>query len=124
MNSKSILLLLTLCAPAVVLAQTPSEATALSKFEAWESYRPAYNPEARSKFKSSDHVFVQSALAVDFTYRKANVTLPLFRGIDPSGESVYYILTDASDFTFAKAMGSTMRRSSARPPAAPAPRLQ
>ena len=105
MNSKSILLLLTLCAPAVVLAQTPSEATALSKFEARESHRPAYNPEAPSKFKLSDHVFVQSALAVDFTYRKANVTLPLFRGLDPSGESVYYILSDASDFAFAKAMG-------------------
>jgi len=45
------------------------------------------------------------ALAVDFTYRKASVTLPLFRGLDSSGESVYYILTDASDFAFAHALG-------------------
>jgi hypothetical protein len=105
MNSKSILLLLTLCAPAIGLAQTPAEATALSKFEVRESHRPAYNPDARLKFKPTDHVFVQSALAVDFTYRKATVTLPLFRGLDSSGEAVYYILTDASDFAFARAMG-------------------
>jgi hypothetical protein len=70
--------LLTLCAPAVGLAQTSSEATDLSKFEARESHRPAYKPDAPSKFKPSDHVFVQSALTVDFTYRKANVTLPSF----------------------------------------------
>lgn len=42
MDSKSTLLLLTLCAPAVVLAQTPSEATALSKFEVRENHRPVY----------------------------------------------------------------------------------
>ena len=105
MNSKSILLLLTLCAPAVGFAQTQSEAPALAKFEARESHRPAYNPDAPSKFKPSDHVYVQSALAVDFTYRKANVVLPLFRGLDPSGNSVYYILTDASDYDFAHTLG-------------------
>ena len=100
MNSKSILLLMTLCAPAVSFAQTQSEAPALAKFEARESHRPAYSPNAPSKFKPSDHVFVQSALAVDFTYRKASVVLPLFRGLDPSGNSVYFILTDASDYDF------------------------
>jgi hypothetical protein len=105
MNSKSILLLLTFCAPAVGFAQTQSEAAALSKFEARESHRPAYNPETPSKFKPSDHVFVQSALAVDFTYRKASVVLPLFRGLDSGGNSVYYILTDASDYNFARTMG-------------------
>jgi hypothetical protein len=99
------LLLLALCAPTIATAQSQSEAHELSVFEARESHRPAYNPEAPSKFKESDHVFVQSALAVDFTYRKATVTLPLFRGLDPKGESVYYILTDASDFEFAKALG-------------------
>jgi hypothetical protein len=50
-------------------------------------------------------VFVKSALAVDFTYRKANVTLPLFQGLSPKGQPVYYIITDASDFEVAKAMG-------------------
>lgn len=105
MRWKSMLLLLALCAPMIATAQSQSEAHELSAFEARESHRPAYNPEAPSKFKESDHVFVQSALAVDFTYRKATVTLPLFRGLDPKGESVYYILTDASDFEFAKALG-------------------
>jgi hypothetical protein len=105
MNSKSVLLSLSLCMPAVALAQAPSEAAALSKFEARESHRLAYNPDAPSKFKPTEHVFVQSALSVDFTYRKANVTLPLFRGLDSSGESVYYILTDTSDFAFARALG-------------------
>ena len=105
MRWKSMLLLLALCAPMIATAQSQSEAHELSAFEARESHRPAYNPQAPSKFKESDHVFVQSALAVDFTYRKATVTLPLFRGLDPKGESVYYILTDASDFEFAKALG-------------------
>jgi hypothetical protein len=105
MNRKSILLLLALCAPALAHAQTPSEATELSKFEARESHRPAYNPDAPSKFKPTDHVFVKSALAVDFTYRQASVTLPIFRGLDPDGQPVYYIITDSSDFAFAHALG-------------------
>lgn len=105
MKSQSILLLLTLCAPAIGLAQTSADAAALSKFEAHESHRPAFNPDAPSRFKPNDHVFIQSALAIDFTYRKATVTLPLFRGLDSDGDSVYYILTDASDFAFAHAMG-------------------
>jgi hypothetical protein len=105
MMNRSLLLFLVLCAPVAALAQTPSEVSALIKFEARESHRPAYNPDAPSRFKPSDHVFLQSALAVDFTYRKASVTLPLFRGLDSSGESVYYILTDASDFAFAHALG-------------------
>ena len=105
MKWKSMLLLLALCAPSFAAAQAQKEAIALNAFEARESHRPAYNLDAPSKFKESDHVFVRSALAVDFTYRQASVTLPLFRGLDPKGESVYYILTDASDFEFAKALG-------------------
>ena len=101
---KSMLLFLAIAVPTIVLAQTQSEAEQLRAFEARESHRPAYNPDAPSKFKASDHVFVKSTLAIDFTYRKANVTLPLFRGVSPSGESVYYVLTDASDFAFARAM--------------------
>jgi hypothetical protein len=67
--------------------------------------RKAYSPETAVKFKASDNVFVKSALAVDFTYRKATVTLPLFRGLSPMGEPVYYIITEASDFEVAKQMG-------------------
>jgi hypothetical protein len=33
------------------------------------------------------------------------VTLPLFKGLSPKGEAVYYIITDASDFEVAKQMG-------------------
>jgi len=105
MKCKSILILLVLCAPGFAAPQVQTEASALSAFEAKESHRPAYDPNAPSKFKESDHVYVRSALAVDFTYRQASVTLPLFRGLDPKGESVYYILTEASDFEFAKALG-------------------
>ena len=101
----SFLLFLVVATPTIVMGQTQSEAQQLRAFEARESHRPAYNPDAPSKFKASDHVFVKSALAIDFTYRKASVTLPLFRGLSPSGESVYYVLTDASDFEFARTLG-------------------
>ena len=50
-------------------------------------------------------MFVKSALAIDFTYRKATVTLPLFKGMSPMGEPVYYIITEASDFEVARQMG-------------------
>jgi hypothetical protein len=105
MKSKLVLLLLTICAPSITLAQAPPEALELRNFEARESHRPAFDPDKPSKFKATDHVFVTSALAIDFTYRKANVTLPLYRGLSPSGDSVYYILTDTSDFAFAHTLG-------------------
>jgi len=102
---KSMLLFLVMAMPTIAFAQTQSEAEEIRAFEARESHRPAYDPDAPAKFKASDHVYVKSALAIDFTYRKANVTLPLYRGLSASGESVYYILTDASDFEFARALG-------------------
>ena len=49
----------------------------------------------RNSNRRSAHLF-RCALAIDSTYHKA-VTLSLLRG-----ESVYYILTDASDFAFAR----------------------
>ena len=69
------------------------------------SGHPAYSPGQGVAFKPSDHVYIKSALAVDFTYRKATVTLPLYRGLGPDGKDVFYILTDASDFHVAKRMG-------------------
>jgi hypothetical protein len=81
------------------------EATSLLSAEAKESGRPAYSPGHGVAFKPADHVFVKSALAVDFTYRKATVTLPLFRGLSPDGKDEFYIITDASDFEVAKRMG-------------------
>ncbi len=82
-----------------------SEAKALLERQVDGTGRNAYSPETGVKFKASDNVFVKSALAIDFTYRKATVTLPLFRGLSPMGEPVYYIITEASDFEVAKQMG-------------------
>ncbi len=82
-----------------------AEARALLADVARGSGRPAYTPANGVRFKARDNVFVKSALAIDFTYRKANVTLPLFRGMSPKGQPVYYIITDASDFDVARAMG-------------------
>jgi hypothetical protein len=82
-----------------------AEARALLADVGTASGRPAYTPANGVRFKASDNVYVKSALAIDFTYRKANVTLPLFRGISPKGQPVYYIITDASDFEVAQAMG-------------------
>ncbi|MDQ3138752.1 MAG: hypothetical protein M3Q93_14330, partial [Gemmatimonadota bacterium] len=82
-----------------------SEMTALAATTAKESGRPAYTPATGVKFKGSDNVFLKSALAVDFTYRQATVTLPLYRGKAPRGEDAYYIITEASDFEVAKQMG-------------------
>ena len=67
--------------------------------------RKAYTPETAVKFKPSDNVFVKSALSIDFTYRNATVVLPLYKGVSPMGEPVYYIITEASDFQIAKSMG-------------------
>jgi len=82
-----------------------NEAVALQTLAATQSGRPAYSPMTAVKFKSSDNVFLKSALEVNFTYRAAFVTLPLFRGRSPKGEPVDYIITEASDFDVAKKMG-------------------
>ncbi len=82
-----------------------SEAKALLERQAEGTGRKPYSPETAVKFKASDNVFLRSALEVDFTYRNATVTLPLFKGMSPMGEPVYYIVTEASDFDVAKQMG-------------------
>ena len=105
MYAGSVLLPLILSATPVAPPSAQSEANALRAFEARESHRPAYDPEAASKFPGSDHIFLRSVLAIDFTYRQATATLPLFRGQGPDGDDVYYILTDASDFAFARELG-------------------
>lgn len=82
-----------------------AEADALLTTLATESHRQAYTPSTGVAFKPSYHVWVKSALAIDFTYRKASVTLPIFRGVQGNGRTVYYIITEASDFDVAKRMG-------------------
>lgn len=104
----ALLLCLSMNLPVAGEAQSSSasaEATALLEREAKESGRPAYTPENGVVFKPSDHVYIKSALAIDFTYRRATVTLPIFRGIQGDGKTVYYIITDASDYDVAQAMG-------------------
>jgi hypothetical protein len=81
------------------------EAEALLAAAAAESGRPAYSEKTAVAFKPSDNVYLKSALAVDFTPNKANVTLPLFKGLSPTGKSVYYIITEASDFDVSKVLG-------------------
>ena len=105
MKTNLTLLAILIAAPSIAQASPASESTALRTFEARESHRPAFTPENAVKFKASDNVFVKSVLAIDFTYRKATATLPLYRGAGPDGADVYYIITDASDFTFARALG-------------------
>ncbi len=82
-----------------------AEANAILVTAARESGRPVYSESTAISFKASDNVYVKSALAVDFTPNRATVTLPLYRGLSPQGESVYYILTEASDFNVAKQLG-------------------
>jgi len=92
-------------AAAAAEAEALKDASAIQKAESKETGQPAYSPGQGVNFKPSDHVFVKSALAVDFTYRNATVTLPLFRGLSPLGKNVFYIITDASDFEVARRMG-------------------
>lgn len=82
-----------------------SEANQLQAELTKESGHPAYSPGHGVAFKPSDHVYIKSALAVDFTYRKATVTLPLYRGVGPDGKDVFYVLTESSDFDVAKRLG-------------------
>lgn len=92
-------------AAAVSESSAMAEADALQGELSHEFGRPAYSPGHGVAFKATDHVFIKSALAVDFAYRKATVTLPLYRGLDPAGRDVFYILTDASDYAVARRLG-------------------
>ena len=104
----AVLLLSSAAAPLAVAASEADalkEAAAIQNAESKEIEGPVYSPGHGVNFKSSDHVYVKSALAVDFTYRNATVTLPLFRGLSPDGKDVFFIITDASDFEVARRMG-------------------
>ena len=98
-------LLLTASPNAVTAADGMSEAKALQERQAEGTGRKSYSPDTAVKFKASDNVFMKSALDIDFTKGKATVTLPMYRGLSPKGEPVYYIITEASDFDVAKQMG-------------------
>jgi len=55
------------------------------------------------RFNAKQNVFFPSALAVDFN--KKWVTLPVYKGVGPSGNPTYYIITEAADFKVAKKLG-------------------
>ncbi len=57
----------------------------------------------KAKFTAAQNVFFPSALAVDFT--KKWVTLPVYKGIGPSGKPTYFIMTESADFEIAKLLG-------------------
>lgn len=86
-------------------ASAMAEARALMGRLAQQSGRPAYSPSTGVRFTRQQNVFVKSALAVDFTYRAATVTLPMFEGMSPGGRPVWYIITEASDAAVAREMG-------------------
>lgn len=81
------------------------EAKQLLETSASEGGRAVYEPGKGVKFREQDSVYVKSALAIKLSKNDASVTLPLFKGIAPTGKDVYYIITDASDFDVAKQMG-------------------
>lgn len=82
-----------------------AEADALLARSARDYGRPSYSPSTAVRFSEDDNVFMRNALAVDFTYGAATVTLPLFKGLGPRGEAVHYIITEASDFETANRLG-------------------
>jgi len=57
----------------------------------------------KNRFTASQNVFLPSTVAIDFT--KKLVTLPVYKGIGPSGNPTYYIITEAADYDVAKMMG-------------------
>lgn len=82
-----------------------TEAKILLEVSAREGNRNVYEPGKGVQFREQDSVYVKSALAINLTKNNANVTLPLFKGISPKGDEVYYIITEASDYDVAKQMG-------------------
>jgi hypothetical protein len=111
MKAMTFATVLTLSCVAAPLAVAASEANALKEArailtaESMETERAPYRPGHGVNFNPSDHVFIKSALGIDFAYRNASVTLPLFRGLSPQGKDVFYIIAEASDFEVAHRMG-------------------
>jgi hypothetical protein len=57
----------------------------------------------KDKFTAEQNVFFPSTLEIDF--KTKHVTLPLYKGIGPSGSLVYFIITEGADYEVAKMMG-------------------
>ncbi len=57
------------------------------------------------RFTRDQNVFFPGALAFNFQSNPKTVTLPLYKGIGPSGNPTYYIITEAANFYVAKILG-------------------
>ena len=57
------------------------------------------------RFTPEQNVFFPSALAINFNAPQPTVTLPFYKGIGPSGNPTYYIITEAANFYVAKLLG-------------------
>ncbi|MBC8154591.1 MAG: hypothetical protein H7Z72_16945 [Bacteroidetes bacterium] len=63
------------------------------------------NARTAVRFSPEDNVFFPSALAINFNAPQPTVTLPVYKGIGPSGNPTYYIITEAASFYVAKLLG-------------------
>lgn len=63
------------------------------------------NARTAVRFTPEDNVFFPGALAINFNAPQPTVTLPLYKGIGPSGNPTYYIITEAANFYVAKLLG-------------------
>ena len=63
------------------------------------------NARRAVRFTREDNVFLPSALAIDFNPPRPTVTLPVYKGIGPTGGDVWYIITEAANFEVAKLLG-------------------
>ncbi|WP_196889751.1 hypothetical protein [Aureivirga sp. CE67] len=70
-----------------------------------DSGRDLFNPDAPSNFTPAQNVFMQNALSINLDHSAPTVTLPIFKGVGPLGGTVYYIITEASDYSIARRMG-------------------
>ncbi|GAB3644240.1 DUF7482 domain-containing protein [Spirosoma arcticum] len=65
----------------------------------------AKNARTAVRFTPEENVFFPSALAINFNAPQPTVTLPFYKGIGPSGNPTYYIITEAANFYVAKLLG-------------------
>ncbi len=93
--------------------QQVAEVTSIASLGAAEANRTLedFTGSDRS-FRDELNVFLPSAIDVDEENlrdnTRANVTLPLYQGIGPSGEETYFIITEASTIETAQALGAIL----------------
>lgn len=95
-------------------ARTPAqEATTLVTAAALGAEKTVDDFSGANRTFSSDlNVFLPSTISIDMENLRdnenANATLPLYKGVGPEGEDVYYILTEASTLETAEIFGAIL----------------